>query len=297
LKLARNDENRSMALAERAKARSNRRGGGRRLQVVFKFRAAFRVARARGAQKAYALHPRHRPDSGGAFGLRWVIDRPAPGGFSKRVLPHERGRALLPGRGSRSSYGSLSAASTTAASKDDAKRCGSVSVPTTRSRSTARRVPRNEGSAGLILTTFKRPTNARSRRYPLMAMISDQDRHRGPMPVAQNEDIQVRVVVDNAATATQHEADKRGVLDWPSSKAGEVWDMLSKAGALAKEKGVVNAAHQAEAARRGYSLRDVRKLTVGAVDHPRCESGPPVRNSTLCGTGLRPNDAQGSPLA
>jgi uncharacterized protein (TIGR02231 family) len=102
-------------------------------------------------------------------------------------------------------------------------------------------VKRNEGSAGLIVTTSK--TDERSFKtsvrnghdFPIKVAIQDQ------LPVSENEDIQVEMLPSTTPPTTTNVRDKRGVLEWAfEAKPGEVKD-ISFAWRVRwpKDKGVV----------------------------------------------------------
>ena len=85
---------------------------------------------------------------------------------------------------------------------------------------------RNEGSAGLIVTTSK--TDERSFKtvirnghdFPIRIAIEDQ------LPVSENEDIQVEMLSSTTPPTATNLRDKRGVLEWAfEAKAGEVRDI------------------------------------------------------------------------
>jgi uncharacterized protein (TIGR02231 family) len=87
-------------------------------------------------------------------------------------------------------------------------------------------VKRNEGSAGLIVTTSK--TDERSFKtsvrnghdFPILIAIEDQ------LPVSENEDIVVEMLPATTAPSATNLRDKRGVLEWAfEAKPGEVRDI------------------------------------------------------------------------
>jgi uncharacterized protein (TIGR02231 family) len=87
-------------------------------------------------------------------------------------------------------------------------------------------VKRNEGSAGLIMTTSK--TDERSFKtsvrnghdFPIKIAIEDQ------LPVSENEDIVVEMLPATTAPTATNLRDKRGVLEWAfEAKPGEVRDI------------------------------------------------------------------------
>ena len=102
-------------------------------------------------------------------------------------------------------------------------------------------VKRNEGSAGMIVTTSK--TDERSFKtsirnghdFPLRIAIEDQ------LPVSENEEIQVEMLPSTTPPSTTNLRDKRGVLEWAfEAKAGEARDIaLAWRVRWPKDKGVV----------------------------------------------------------
>jgi uncharacterized protein (TIGR02231 family) len=102
-------------------------------------------------------------------------------------------------------------------------------------------VRRNEGSAGLIVTTSK--TDERSFKtsvrnghdFPIRVAIQDQ------LPVSENEDIQVEMLPSTTPPTTTNVRDRRGVLEWAfEDKPGEVKDIsLAWRVRWPKDKGVV----------------------------------------------------------
>lgn len=100
---------------------------------------------------------------------------------------------------------------------------------------------RNEGSAGLIVTTSKtderafKTTVRNGHDFPIRVAIEDQ------LPVSENEDIQVEMLPSTTPPTTSNVRDRRGVLEWAfEAKAGEVRD-INFAWRLRwpKDKGVV----------------------------------------------------------
>jgi uncharacterized protein (TIGR02231 family) len=102
-------------------------------------------------------------------------------------------------------------------------------------------VKRNEGSAGLLVTTSK--TDERSFKtsirnghdFPIRVAIEDQ------LPVSENEDIQIEMLSSSTQPTTSNLRDKRGVLEWAfEAKAGEVRDIgFAWRVRWPKDKGVV----------------------------------------------------------
>ena len=102
-------------------------------------------------------------------------------------------------------------------------------------------VSRNEGSAGLIVTTSK--TDERSFKtvirnghdFPIRIAIEDQ------LPVSENEDIQVEMLPSTTPPTATNLRDKRGVLEWAfEAKPGEARDIaFAWRVRWPKDKGVV----------------------------------------------------------
>ena len=102
-------------------------------------------------------------------------------------------------------------------------------------------VKRNEGSAGLILTTSK--TDERSFKtvvrhghdFPIRIAIEDQ------LPVSENEDIQVELLPSTTPPTATNLRDRRGVLEWAfDAKPGELKDIaFAWRVRWPKDKGVV----------------------------------------------------------
>jgi uncharacterized protein (TIGR02231 family) len=102
-------------------------------------------------------------------------------------------------------------------------------------------IKRNEGSAGLIVTTSK--TDERSFKtsvrnghdFPIRIAIQDQ------LPVSENEDIQVEMLPSTTPPTATNLRDKRGVIEWAfEAKPGEVKDIaFAWRVRWPKDKGVV----------------------------------------------------------
>lgn len=85
---------------------------------------------------------------------------------------------------------------------------------------------RNEGSAGLIMTTSKtderafKTTVRNGHDFPIRIAIEDQ------LPVSENEEIQVEMLPSTTPPTASNIRDRRGVLEWAfEAKAGEVRDI------------------------------------------------------------------------
>ena len=102
-------------------------------------------------------------------------------------------------------------------------------------------VKRNEGSAGLIVTTSKTDERAfktsvrNGHDFPLRIAIEDQ------LPVSENEDIVVEMLPSSTPPTATNLRDRRGVLEWAyEAKAGEVRDInFAWRVRWPKDKGVV----------------------------------------------------------
>lgn len=102
-------------------------------------------------------------------------------------------------------------------------------------------VKRNEGSAGLIVTTSKtderafKTTVRNSHDFPIKVAIQDQ------LPVSENEDIVVEMLPSSTPATTTNIRDKRGVLEWAfEAKPGDVRDInFAWRMRWPKDKGVV----------------------------------------------------------
>jgi uncharacterized protein (TIGR02231 family) len=100
---------------------------------------------------------------------------------------------------------------------------------------------RNEGSAGLIVTTSKTDERAfktsvrNGHDFPVRIAIEDQ------LPVSENEEIVVEMLPSTTPPTTTNLRDKRGVLEWAfDAKAGEVRDIgFAWRVKWPKDKGVV----------------------------------------------------------
>ena len=102
-------------------------------------------------------------------------------------------------------------------------------------------VKRNEGSAGLIVTTSKtdersfKTTIRNGHDFPIKVAIEDQ------LPVSENEDIVVEMLPSTTPPTAANLRDKRGVLEWAfEARAGEVRDIgFAWRVRWPKDKGVV----------------------------------------------------------
>jgi uncharacterized protein (TIGR02231 family) len=136
-----------------------------------------------------------------------------PGAFLEASFIQSEDAPLLPGRISiyRDSV-FVGRSQMTAAGKDEKVRLGfgaDDKVKVVRSV-----LKRNEGSAGLIVTTAKTDERAfkttvhNGHDFPIRIAIEDQ------LPVSENEDIQVEMLPSTTPPTTTNLRDKRGVLEW-----------------------------------------------------------------------------------
>ena len=102
-------------------------------------------------------------------------------------------------------------------------------------------VKRNEGSAGLIVTTSKTDERAfktvvrNGHDFPIKVAIQDQ------LPVSENDDIVVEMLPSSTPATTTNLRDRRGVLEWAfEAKPGEIKDInFAWRMRWPKDKGVV----------------------------------------------------------
>ncbi|SPP98572.1 mucoidy inhibitor MuiA family protein [Bradyrhizobium vignae] len=112
----------------------------------------------------------------------------------------------------------------TASAKDDIVRLGFGADDKVRIERTV--LKRNEGSAGLLVTTSKtderafKTTIRNGHDFPIKVAIEDQ------LPVSENEDIIVEMLPSSTQPTATNIRDKRGVLEWSfDAKPGEVKDI------------------------------------------------------------------------
>jgi len=113
----------------------------------------------------------------------------------------------------------------TAAGKDETVRLGFGADDKVKIERTV--VKRNEGTAGLIVTTSKtdertfKTTVRNGHDFPVRIAIEDQ------LPVSETEDIQVEMLSSTTPPTATNVRDKRGVLGWSfEAKPGEVRDIM-----------------------------------------------------------------------
>ena len=112
----------------------------------------------------------------------------------------------------------------TASAKDDIVRLGFGADDKVRIERAV--VKRNEGSAGLLVTTSKtdersfKTTIRNGHDFPIKVAIEDQ------LPISENEDIVVEMLPSSTQPTASNIRDRRGVLEWSfDAKPGEVKDI------------------------------------------------------------------------
>jgi uncharacterized protein (TIGR02231 family) len=189
-------------------------------QVVFKIPGRVSVGASEGAKSLRIATATIAPDL--AVRAVPVID---PTAFLEASFKQAEDAPLLPGRTSIYRDGVfVGRGQMAAASKDETVRLGFGADDKVKvERST---VKRNEGSAGLIVTTSK--TDERSFKtvirnghdFPIRIEIQDQ------LPVSENEDIQVEMLPSTTPPTATNLRDRRGVLEWAFEAApGEAKDI------------------------------------------------------------------------
>jgi uncharacterized protein (TIGR02231 family) len=163
-----------------------------------------------------------------------------PNAFLEASFKQNEDAPLLPGRVSIYRDGSfVGRGQMAAAGKDETVRLGfGVDDKIKIERAV---VKRNEGSAGLIMTTSKtdersfRTTVRNGHDFPIKIAIEDQ------LPVSENEEIQVEMLPATTPPTATNLRDKRGVLEWAyDAKPGEVREIaFAWRVRWPKDKGVV----------------------------------------------------------
>jgi uncharacterized protein (TIGR02231 family) len=204
-------------------------------QVMFKIPGRVSVGASEGAKSLRISTAAIAPD----LAVRAVPVKD-PTAFLEASFKQGEDAPLLPGRvaiyrdGVFGGRGQMAAAS-----KDEPVRLGFGADDKIKIERTV--VKRNEGSAGLIVTTSKtdersfKTTVRNGHDFPIKVAIEDQ------LPVSENEDIQVEMLSSTTPPTTTNLRDKRGVLEWAfEAKPGEVKD-ISFAWRVRwpKDKGVV----------------------------------------------------------
>jgi uncharacterized protein (TIGR02231 family) len=204
-------------------------------QVVFKIQGRVSVGTSEGAKSLRISTAAIAPD----LMVRSVpvID---PTGFLEASFKQSEDAPLLPGRVSIYRDGVfVGRGQMKAASKDEAVRLGFGADDKVKIERAV--VTRNEGSAGLIVTTSKtdersfKTTVRNGHDFPIRVAIEDR------LPVSENEEIQVEMLSSTTTPTATNLRDKRGVLEWAfDAKPGEVKDInLAWRVRWPKDKGVV----------------------------------------------------------
>ena len=204
-------------------------------QVVFKIPGRVSIGASEGAKSLRVSTATIAPD----LALRSVpvID---PTAFLEASFKQAEDAPLLPGRVSIYRDGVfVGRGQMAAAGKDETVRLGFGADDKVKVERTV--VKRNEGSAGLIVTTSK--TDERSFKtvirnghdFPIRVAIEDQ------LPVSENEDIQVEMLPSTTPPTTTNLRDRRGVLEWAfEAKPGEAREIaFAWRVRWPKDKGVV----------------------------------------------------------
>ncbi|MEP6836908.1 MAG: mucoidy inhibitor MuiA family protein [Bradyrhizobium sp.] len=204
-------------------------------QVMFKIPGRVSVGASEGAKSLRVSTALVAPDL--AVRAAPVKD---PTAFLEASFKQNEDAPLLPGRVSIYRDGTfVGRGQMVAAGKDETVRLGFGADDKIKIERAV--LKRNEGSAGLIVTTSKtdersfKTTVRNGHDFPIKIAIEDQ------LPVSENEEIQVEMLPATTPPTATNLRDKRGVLEWAfEAKPGEVRD-ISFAWRIRwpKDKGVV----------------------------------------------------------
>lgn len=204
-------------------------------QVTFRIPGRVSIGAAEGAKSLRIATATIAPDL--LVRSAPVLD---PTAFLEASFKQAEDAPLLPGRVSIYRDGSfVGRGRMAAAGKDETVRLGFGADDKIKIERTV--VKRNEGSAGLIVTTSKTDERAfktsvrNGHDFPIRIAIEDQ------LPVSENEEIVVEMLTSTTPPTTTNLRDKRGVLEWAfEAKAGEVKDIgFAWRVKWPKDKGVV----------------------------------------------------------
>jgi uncharacterized protein (TIGR02231 family) len=204
-------------------------------QVAFKIPGRVSLGADEGAKSLRVSSATIAPDL--AVRAVPVLD---PTAFLEASFKQNEDAPLLPGRVAIYRDGVfVGRTAMTAAAKDETVRLGFGADDKIKIERTV--VKRNEGSAGLIVTTSRtdersfKTTIRNGHDFPIKIAIEDQ------LPVSENEDIQVEMLPATTPPTATNLRDKRGVLEWAfEAKAGEVRDIgFAWRVRWPKDKGVV----------------------------------------------------------
>lgn len=204
-------------------------------QVMFKIPGRVSLGASEGAKSLRVSSATLAPD----LAVRAVPVKD-PTAFLEASFKQNEDAPLLPGRVSIYRDGSfVGRGQMAAASKDETVRLGFGADDKIKIERAV--VKRNEGSAGLIVTTSKtdersfKTTVRNGHDFPIKIAIEDQ------LPVSENEEIQVEMLPATTLPTATNLHDKRGVLEWAyDAKPGEVRDIaFAWRVRWPKDKGVV----------------------------------------------------------
>jgi uncharacterized protein (TIGR02231 family) len=204
-------------------------------QVTFKIAGRVSIGAAEGAKSLRIATATIAPDL--LVRSAPVLD---PTAFLEASFKQAEDAPLLPGRVSIYRDGAfVGRGQMAAAGKDETVRLGFGADDKIKIERTVLR--RNEGSAGLIVTTSKTDERAfktsvrNGHDFPIKIAIEDQ------LPVSENEEIVVEMLPSTTPPTTTNLRDKRGVVEWAfEAKAGEVKDIgFAWRVKWPKDKGVV----------------------------------------------------------
>jgi uncharacterized protein (TIGR02231 family) len=189
-------------------------------QVVFKIPGRVSLSASEGAKSLRVSTATIAPDL--AVRAAPVKD---PTAFLEASFKQTENAPLLPGRVAIYRDGVfVGRGQMAAAAKDETVRLGFGADDKIKIERTV--LKRNEGSAGLIVTTSKtdersfKTTIRNGHDFPIRIAIEDQ------LPVSENEDIVVEMLSSTTTPTASNLRDKRGVLEWAfEAKPGEVRDI------------------------------------------------------------------------
>ena len=189
-------------------------------QVVFKIPGRVSLGTSEGAKSLRVSSTAIAPD----LSVRAAPVKD-PTAFLEASFKQNEDAPLLPGRVSIYRDGVfVGRGQMAAAAKDETVRLGFGADDKIKIERTV--LKRNEGSAGLIMTTSKtderafKTTVRNGHDFPIRIAIEDQ------LPVSENEEIQVEMLPSTTPPTASNIRDRRGVLEWAfEAKAGEVRDI------------------------------------------------------------------------
>jgi uncharacterized protein (TIGR02231 family) len=189
-------------------------------QVTFRIPGRVSIGAAEGAKSLRIATATIAPDL--LVRSAPVLD---PTAFLEASFKQAEDAPLLPGRVSIYRDGTFVGRSRMAAAgKDETVRLGFGADDKIKIERTV--LKRNEGSAGLLVTTSKtdersfKTTVRNGHDFPIRIAIEDQ------LPVSENEEIVVEMLPSTTPPTSTNLRDKRGVLEWAfEAKAGEVKDI------------------------------------------------------------------------